>query len=331
MTFKDRGYWVAKTFKYQSLLHYLLSAARHRSMTYFSAVNPVIELGGMLDEHKSDIYNLLPGSHIPKTVISRKGQNYISALALNDLHFPLILKPNVGFKGHLVVKVNNEEEMHYYFEQSDGREILIQEYIDLPREYSIMYFRYPISRRSGISSVIEKKYPYTTGDGVKSLNRLVEDYNNPFLDKEWVFKSFKKELNRIPAKGEKIILDSIGNYSRGAKFYSLNEVIDEELINATDQFFSHIKGLNFFRMDIKSDSLEAYKSGSFKILEINGAKSEPLHIYDPKYSFAKISKDIHRHWSILNSIVKETQFEREKLPSFKSGWKSYKAVKKLMK
>lgn len=312
-------------------MHYLASALKHRSMTYFSAVNPVIELGGMLDEHKTDIYNLLPDSHIPKTVISKRSQNYISAITINELQFPLILKPNVGFKGHLVAKVDNEEEMHFYFSQSDDREILIQEYIDLPKEYSIMYYRFPVSRKSGISSLIEKKYPYTTGDGKKSLKQLIEGYKNPFLDKQWVLEKFKTELNRVPRNGEMIVLDSIGNYSRGAKFFSLNETIDQDLIHATDQFFSHISGLNFFRMDIKAKSLEAYKSGSFKILEINGAKSEPLHIYDPKYSFARIAKDIHRHWSILNAIVKESQFERNKLPSFKSGWKSYKTVKKLMK
>ena len=84
-------------------------------------------------------------------------------------------------------------------------------------------------------------------------------------------------------------------------------------------------------MDFKADSLEGYKEGKFGILEINGTKSEPLHIYDPQYNFFKRVKILKHHWSIIRDIVnarlKHTDF---KFPSTSYGLKSLFAIKKLV-
>jgi hypothetical protein len=291
----------------------------------------LIDLGGMLGERKSDIYKLIPAKQVPISIISRKQEDYLSAFSDSKLNFPIIAKPNIGFKGFLVAKLNDKNQLINYMNSTKGEEIILQEFVDLAHEYSLLYYRIPYTKESGISSLIEKIYPFVYGDGQSTLQQLIQQFKNPFLKRAWVLDKWKSELQRIPAKGEKIILDPIGNYSRGAKFYSMAQFIDEDLLKATQQFFNKIEGMDFGRIDLKANSLEAYKTGEFKVLEINGAKSEPLHIYDPNESFLSIIKSVHRHWMIVVKIVKERRKHAFDFPSTSSGWKSFQMLKKLTK
>ena len=152
------------------------------------------------------------------------------------------------------------------------------------------------------------------------------------MDRDTLEHRFKDRWDTIPNMNESVVLDEIGNYSRGSKFFSLQNMIDDSLVLATDQFFREIKGLDFFRMDFKAHSLADYKEGKFKILEVNGMKSEPLHIYDPQYSHWENTKTTHRHWSIIRDIVKERKSSQGyKFPSTFYGIKSLFAIKKLVK
>jgi hypothetical protein len=56
-------------------------------------------------------------------------------------------------------------------------------------------------------------------------------------------------------------------------------------------------------MDIRYQSREQLEEGkAFFILEVNGAGSEPTHIYDPRHSIFFAWKEIVRHWIILYKI-----------------------------
>jgi D-alanine-D-alanine ligase-like ATP-grasp enzyme len=329
---RDRGYWVSHHFYWQSLVHYFLYSAKFRSFTFFSACDPAIELGGMLDENKSDIYALLPSQYVPNTINVTPETFQSSMIEEHGLKFPLIVKPNIGFKGYKVVLVHTVEGILKYLQgQDQDREWLIQEYLDYEREYSLLYYRYPDGSKAGITSLIEKVYPSVSGDGKSTLKELVEKYDNAFLDRMDLQRRFGEILDSVPDAGEIIQLDTIGNYSRGSKFYSMMEKIDEELINATTAFFSQVKDIDFFRMDFKADDLEAYKAGNFGILEINGTKSEPLHIYDPRYDFWDRTKTLNDHWKIIAGIVNNRRSVSDyQFPSTRVGLKSLFSIKKLV-
>ena len=68
--------------------------------------------------------------------------------------------------------------------------------------------------------------------------------------------------------------------------------------------------------------LEDLKNGRFKLLEINGAKSEPLHIYDPNLSLSQVVNDISLHWKTLFGVVKENIATTE-FPSSMEGRSIY--------
>ncbi len=139
MKILDIGYWTSQHFYWQSLYHYFLNGARFRSMTFFSACNPAIDLGGMLYDRKTDIYDLLPQHIVPATTIITSRSASKIFIEKNNLHFPLIVKPNVGLKGYKVYKIGNEEELDLFFRENDvnEREWLLQEYVDYEREFSV--------------------------------------------------------------------------------------------------------------------------------------------------------------------------------------------------
>jgi hypothetical protein len=56
-------------------------------------------------------------------------------------------------------------------------------------------------------------------------------------------------------------------------------------------------------LDIRYKSRELLELGkSFSVLEVNGAGSEPTHIYDPAHSIFFAWKEIIRHWILLLKI-----------------------------
>ncbi len=326
----DRGYWVSKLFYYQSISYYFLYCIRFLSIHFYAATNPAIKYGGMLDDRKSDIYKLLPPQWIPKTKLITN-QNDTKQTNEEEIGFPLIIKPDIGFKGFLVAKLDNEDQLAEYKQLYGSKDFLLQEYVDFQREFSILIYRYPKHGEVGVSSFIEKTYPEIVGDGLKTIEQLINEKQNPFLKKKWIKDTLQDRLSNVLEKGKSLRIDTIGNYSRGSKFHSLNESIDEELIDWAKNLFDHIDGIDFCRLDLKADSVTEMKKGKFTILELNGVKSEPLHIYDPKYSVPTIIKDVHIHWMILTRIVKERIQLSYKMPPLLDGVRSWWIAKNLVK
>lgn len=330
---KDHGFWGSQQFYWQSLMHYFYYSAKFRSITFFAATNPAISLGGMLDDTKTEIYALLPKNIVPQTLVYRKGEDLHTLLQNSEMTFPLICKPDIGYKGHNVVKMENQDALKEFLDSQQGEtDWLIQEYVDYKKEYSLLYYHRPLSQQTGITSLIEKIYPFVTGDGSSTLRQLIDQYKNIYLKRDWVLKKWEDKLDMVPDKDDEIILDYIGNYSRGAKFYSRMDSNDEALVKMADAYFQNIEGMYFFRADLKADSMEALKKGAFKILEINGAKSEPLHLYDPKYGFWGRWKIIRDHWKHLQIVVLEVcKKENFRFPDSKKGFDALASIKEKVK
>lgn len=312
-----------------SMIHWAAYSIYFRTLTYFSVANPCIYLGGMLDERKTDIYELVPEEYLPKTIMYEPDD--ITSVVLDveeNFEYPIIAKPNVGFRGFLVHKIDTREELENVVSKYKGKELLIQEFLTESREYSVMFYDIK-NEQSGISSLVEKHFPGVTGDGVQSLRQLIEELDNPFLNIEWVLEKNKKELERVLEKDQYKLIDHIGNYNRGSKFVSLNESIDQELVTSIRSFFKYVPGMHFCRLDVKATSLQALKAGNFKLLEINGAKSEPLHIYDTDMTYFGVIKATRQHWKTLFRIVKK-DIQEMVIPSSMEGIRSYFSLRKMV-
>jgi hypothetical protein len=86
-------------------------------------------------------------------------------------------------------------------------------------------------------------------------------------------------------------------------FLDDSETINEKLVGVMDEICQQIPFFYFGRMDIRYQSRELLEEGkSFAIMEVNGAGSEPTHIYDPRHSIFFAWKEIIRHWLILFKV-----------------------------
>jgi hypothetical protein len=53
-------------------------------------------------------------------------------------------------------------------------------------------------------------------------------------------------------------------------------------------------------LDVRYDNWEDLREGKkFSVIELNGAGSEPTHMYDPRHSLFFAWKEIIRHWFLL--------------------------------
>jgi len=304
-------------------------ALRSRNLSYFTGANPAIKDGGNATESKFKTLGLIPTKYTPKSILIANYTNFKTIeneLKKATLNYPLIAKPDIGYRGLLVKKINNKKELLNYLTRYQEVKIIIQEFVDFPNECGILYYRYPTKKKGTITSITLKKYLTVIGDGISSIKQLLnnDERNNRYLS---VVKSANK-LIKIPSKNKTVILSEIGNHCKGSQFINGNHLIDKDLHNFFDVLSQSIKGVYFGRFDIKFNSFEELKKGeNFKIIELNGVISEPTHIYDnSKGSYFKALKSIAKHWYIVYKISK-INFKNKHL----SFPKSISVIKDLMK
>ena len=315
-----------------TVFFWLYFGIRSRSLFYFSTVNPVIETGGVMGESKINIFNRLPKDTIPKTIfISAEDKDIahiLDKIKAAGIVFPFIAKPDVGERGFLVEKISDEKTLEQYLSKVTV-DFLVQDFIAHPLEVSILYYKYPDKQEGHITSVCLKKTLAVLGDGASSVEHLMETYPRARFQLERFRKDYPDLLEVVPAKGESLELEPIGNHCRGTTFLNGNHHIDKDMVSVFDDIMNQMEGIHYGRFDMKCESIEALKQGKgFKILEFNGIASEPAHIYDPSYSVLQAYRDIYSHWKI---IFKLSKVQRKKGISAMSLSEAYHSVRTYFK
>jgi hypothetical protein len=288
--------------------YYLYKALKARNLIFYLATNPAIKYSGNGTESKYKTIELIPEKYRPKTVFVKEGTDFElikKKIEQAAIHFPLIAKPDVGFRGFLVQKINDLESLNKYLQRIDV-DIMIQEFVDLKNECGILYARVPGSASGRITSITLKKFLSIVGDGKSSLSELILQDQRASVYYAYLKKIHEEHMDAIPEKGLEKIISVIGNHARGTQFLNGNHLIDDELVAMLDRFNKQIDGWYYGRLDIKYDSFEQVKNGEgFKVLEINGIIAEPTHIYDPTTgaTYFDALKELKRHWSIMNDIA----------------------------
>lgn len=294
-------FWPFEVVYIPIFIYWLWLSLRARSLFFFTASNPGIMYGGMLGESKYEILMGLPETLIPKTVIANNHITLPAALDMmkhHNLRFPIILKPDIGERGWQVEKIANENELEAYL-NANNVDILFQEYIDLPLELGILYYRFPDKKTGRITSVVKKKMLEITGNGSSTIKELMYSIPRAKLQIETFEKDQPEVLANVPASGEKIELMPIGNHCRGTTFLNANDLITKELTAVFDAVSDKIDGFYFGRFDIRCESKEALYNGKMKIMELNGAGSEPGHIYHPGARLIDAYKSLFSNWKAL--------------------------------
>lgn len=282
---------------------WFLLALRHRSLLFFTATNPGIPTGGLVGESKRAIMAGLPAEWKPAEILLPAGEaDAAGAMARAGLRFPVVLKPDVGERGLLVAVVHDAESL----EERRRRhpvDFLLQEYVDLPEEVSVLHHRFPGAARGGVTSVTLKRYLSVTGDGVRPLGELIRRHPRALLQWEALRRSHGHRWEEVLPAGETLVFHTIGNHAKGTQFLNGNDRIAPRLVERFDRIAEHLPGVHYARYDIKCRSWEDLLAGrDFRILEVNGVKSEPAHIYDPDYPIWRFYADVLAHWRLIGRI-----------------------------
>lgn len=256
-------------------------------------------------ESKKAIYDLIPPEYYPRTLFYKTGtpnEQIIADIQTRQLIFPLIGKPDIGMQGKSVKKFADISELLEYASYSKV-DFLVQEFVSYENEVGIFYYRYPGGPKGRISGIVGKEFLSITGDGVSSMEALLLMNKRYVLQLPVLKKTYGVELRRVLGYGEKFLLVPYGNHVRGAKFVDSSHLIDDELSCTIDHICRQVPGFYFGRLDIRYQSWEELKKGkNFSVIELNGAGSEPTHMYDPRHTIFFAWKEIIRHWNILARI-----------------------------
>lgn len=270
-------------------------------------------------ESKKEIYDLIPPQYYPATLFFIAGSSYskvLDEMQLKKMQFPVIAKPDIGMRGMMVQKLGSAKELADYISSSKVN-FLVQEYVDYENEVGLFYYRYPGSSKGNISGIVGKELLTVTGDGVSSIETLLMTDQRFILQLPVLRETHADTLKIILQKNERYLLVPYGNHCRGSKFLDISNLIDEQLENSIDIICKQVPGFYFGRMDIRYNTWEELKQGkNFSIIELNGAGSEPTHMYDPKHSIFFAWKEIIRHWNILYTISR-LNHRQKKLPYMK--------------
>ena len=301
-------YWPIWLTNIPLIFIWLYFAMRSGKLFFFSAVNPVIETGGVFGESKINILRRMPQEYIPLTIQIPKGnlnfQFIKSQIQIHQLSYPVIFKPNIGERGFMVSKIFNESEIQSYLSEFNG-DLQIQELVDLPLELSVMYNRLPGAKEGAVTSICIKKNLSVVGDGKSSIEQLMQNYHRARLQLQRFKIDQPKLMDQVLPDGEELELEPIGNHSRGTTFLNGNKYIDETITKTFDQLGLYMHDIYYGRFDLKCNSIEELRNGvNFKILEFNGVAGEPAHIFDPAFPVWKAYRDIYRHWKVIYQIAK---------------------------
>lgn len=302
-------------------------ALKARTIFFFNASNPTMKNGGFMAESKKEIYDIIPQKYYPKTNLVLEKSNFdvvLSEIEKSQIKLPFIAKPDIGLRGSAVKKIESFEDLKAYHDKANF-DYLVQNLIPFPNEVGIFYVRFPSEKKGRITGIVSKEFLIVEGDGLSTMEDLL--FKNPryALQLPILKKEYGQQLKTVLGTGEKRNLVPYGNHARGAKFIDSSNLISDKLTKVIDDMCQEIPEFYFGRLDVMYDSWDDLENGkNFSIVEINGAASEPTHIYDPKHSIFFAWKELARHITYMYKISVENHKKGFPYLAHKEGMKEYK-------
>ncbi|HEY5772355.1 MAG TPA: hypothetical protein VIS75_06980, partial [Chitinophagaceae bacterium] len=200
-------YWPFNVVYGPLFLYWFFIYFRARSFFFFNTSNPTIKNGGFLMESKKEVYDLIPFEYYPATLFFKASsslQDILTLIKQRNLKYPLIGKPDIGMKGMMVKKLENEKELSFYAENSKV-DFLIQEYVHFKNEIGIFYYRYPNEEKGHISGIVKKEFLAVSGDGTSTVEQLLLKNKRAVLQLPTLRIREKDKMNIVLQKEEELI------------------------------------------------------------------------------------------------------------------------------
>ncbi len=324
--FVRREFWPAWIFYAPLVPYYAWLSLRHGGPMTFTCANPGVENGGgVIGESKQRINEamglesrwvlhsvLLEAGGTPGERAARAAELVATDPELGG--YPVIVKPDLGYKGYGMHLSRGADDLEEYFEGVPSA-VQLQRYHPGPHELGVLWARVPadgtpVDEWEGeIFSATDKTFPVITGDGKHTLEWLIWDHPRFRMQAKVFLKRFAGELDRVLDDGETMTLGLAGNHTQGAKFSDgmskVTPALARELDHVARGFCERGTGrrFDFGRFDIRYESDEKLARGEgFGIIELNGTASESTSMYDPGRSIWWAYSLLFRHWRRLFRI-----------------------------
>lgn len=269
---------------------------RYRSISLPSCANPALTTGGMVGEGKME-YLAIMGTRASKatattTCITAYGSKSVgaveSAMATHGLTYPVVLKPDIGWCGYGVCKIDDRMGLDKYLAAFPlGETLVIQRWIDQPGEAGIFYMRRPGQATGVVIGMLLRHFPRVTGDGVHSVAELMQaDARARRLGRDGASRSCANP-HRVAKAGEVVRIATVGSTRVGGLYEDGSALVTPELACAIDAIARDMTQFHAGRFDVKFTDLAALRSGTLTIIEVNGAGSEAVHAWDPSLTLAQ--------------------------------------------
>ena len=270
---------------------WLCLSLRHRSITLPSCVNPAITAGGLVGEGKMEYLALMGecarAATANTTSVDITGPGALAkveaAMARQGLGYPLVVKPDLGWCGFGVRRIDGRDALaHYVAAYPLGERLVLQEWLGAPGEAGLFYLRWPGAASGELIGVLLRHFPRVVGDGVHSVAQLMaadpracrlgrDPTSEPCCD-----------VRRTPASGEVVRIASVSSTRVGGGYEDGTLHTTPELLRAVEAIARDMGDFHVGRFDVKYESLAALQAGRFRIMEVNGAGSEAVHAWDPR-------------------------------------------------
>ncbi len=209
-------------------------------------------------------------------------------LFAKDIGYPVVLKPQFGNQGKgVIANIKDETEL------INAYKLLIEEYKDIIIEKHICGRDYRVCSVYGdIIAVSERIPPYVSGDGISSIEMLIQNINEDERRGEGHEKELTKikiddtliaylkqkeySLNSILPKKEKLNLRDNANLSTGGFAIDCTELISEENIEICKRAASAI-GLDICGIDVRCEDISKSMNDGGVIIEVNAAPGIRMH------------------------------------------------------
>lgn len=306
-------FWPSHIFYLPMIPVWLALVLRHRSLTCWTAVNPMMPHGGVVGEHKHAILSALTAAdpdatlatiYLPASTPDRAAFLH-AQMRERSLDYPLILKPDIGERGTGVRIARNDAAAGEILAANAGIDLIAQPYHPGPHECGVFYIRHPRQPHGHIFSITAKRFPTVTGDGTSTLHDLIWADARLRMQAGRFLTRLGPRSSHVPAHGEIVTLAIAGNHCQGTLFADGSHMITPELTARIDAIARALPGFFFGRFDIRySDETRFRRGEDLAILELNGVTSESTNIYDPRRSLLAAYITLTRQWSAAFAIGK---------------------------
>lgn len=284
---------------------------RYRSITLPAVANPHITAGGMVGEGKLEYFASMGalaraatadyvGIHIDD---NSSAKNALKAMEKAGLEFPVVVKPDLGWCGYGVRLLASHDELDSYVRSYPrGQTAVLQRYFPEEGEAGLFYMRNPDAPKGCLIGILLRHFPSVTGNGNDTIAELIA--KDKRLRRATHNKMHDCRYNPIyiPAPGEKVRLSTIASTRVGGLYEDASHEATAQLTERVDQIAQDMKAFHAGRFDVRYANLEELRQGKFMIMEVNGAGSEAVHAWDPKYSIREAYQIIFAKQRLLFKI-----------------------------